>query len=238
MGIAKTMIAYGEYDFYSFDFNQFIEKLAQLFCVNIHASFFEFGCVNGEEPEDIEDKYYNFDFPETYKLQIDIFSCIERKSFPGNKYCQYELTIPVQLEDENELILTFFPSGFFALDFLPFNSHWRFFVEEIMGIINGCYKSHEEIILEISKIRNCYIDILKKINCSEVIICTTAPFKAEDEYIYSDNFNKKYALSDMKKAMQNIDGISLIPFMDAVNHKLKINSKRNSYLDVAFIDKF
>lgn len=238
MGIAKTMNAIGEYNFYSSDFNQFTEELAQLFCVNIHASFFDYNYANGAEPEDIEDKYLNFNFSETYKLHVGIFSYDEKKSFPGNKYCQYELTIPVQLENEIELTLTFYPNGIFQLDFLPFSNHWQIFVEDIIGVNDKYYNSHEEIVLAISKIRECYIEILKKIKCSEVIIWTDAHYKTEEEFIFSQSFNTKYVLDDVKNTMQKLDGIYIVPFMDAVNLNLKINSKREWYLDIAFVDKF
>lgn len=238
MGIAKTMNAIGEYNFYSSDFNQFIEKLAHLFCINIHATFFDNDYGNGAEPEDIEDKYLNFNFSETYKLHVGIFSYEKNKSFPGNNYCQYELTIPVQLEKEHELPLTFYPNGIFQLDFLPFSNHWQFFVEDIIGKNNKYYNSHEEIVLAVSKIRECYIEILKKIKCSEVIIWTDAHYKAEEEFILSQNFNTKYVLDNVKNALQKLDGICIVPFMDAVNKNIKIRSKREWYLDIAFVDTF
>ena len=238
MGIAKTMNAIGEYDFYSSDFNQFTEKLAHLFCVNIHASFFDHNYANGAEPEDIEDKYFNFNFSETYKLYVGIFSYNEKKSFHENKYCQYELTIPVQLGNENELTLTFYPNGIFQLDFLPFSNYWRFFVEDIIGVSDHFYNSHDEIVSAILKIRECYIEILKKIKCSETIIWTDAHYKTEDKLIFNQRFNKKYNFEEVKNLMQKLDGFNLVPLMDALNQEIKISSKREWYLDIAFVDKF
>ena len=238
MGVAKTMNAIGEYDFYSSDFNQFIEKLGNLFKVNIHAGFIDNIYVNGITPKAIEDKYFNFNFSESYNLHVGIFAFHEKKSFTGNKYCQYELIIPVQLENEKELTLTFYPNGIFQLDFLPFSNHWQFFVEDIIGITDNYYNSHEEIVSATLKIRECYIEILKKIKCTEVIIWTDAYYKAENELIFNQRFNKKYNFEDVKNLMQKLDGINLVPLMDALNQEIKISSKREWYLDIAFVDKF
>jgi len=74
MGIAKTMSAIGEYNFFSPDYHQFIVKLEQLFHVNIHASFYDHVYVDVVEPKEIEDKNFDFNFLETYNLHVDIFT--------------------------------------------------------------------------------------------------------------------------------------------------------------------
>jgi len=146
MGIAKTMNAIGEYDFYSSDYRQFIEKLGELFRVNIRAHFFDQTLAEEEDYTEIEDEYFDFHFSETYNLHVDHFEFNKSKLSQENKYCQYELTIPVQMEYENELSLSFYQNRIFQLYFLPCSNYWKFFIEDIIGTNDQNYKSRAEIV--------------------------------------------------------------------------------------------
>lgn len=232
MGIAKTINAIGEYDFYLADFNKFAEKLGQLFKVNIHAQFFDNVYINGVVPDKIEDKHFDFNYPETYWLAVNFYQYF-RGVTSRTIYCVYELTVPVELEDENQLTLIFHPNGIFELDDLPFVNGWRFFVEDIFELTERI-----EVIPPILKIRECYIEILRKINCLEVIMSTDALYKSEHEFIHNQKVNVKNSLDDVKNGMKKLDGITILPFMDAINQKIKIQSKQDKYLDIAFYDKF
>jgi len=45
-------------------------------------------------------------------------------------------------------------------------------------------------------------------------------------------------LSDVIKSMNELDGIKIIPFMNSIAQKNRIESNRAQYLDIAFIDTF
>lgn len=238
MGIAKTMNAIGEYNFYSSDYNQFIEKLGQLFQVNIQAHFFDNGYFYGEDFNEagfieIEPHLYDFHFSETFRVEVEFDKYDYRQNFPENRYCNYKLFIPVKLQNEKELTLHFYGNGIFQLDYLPFSNFWRFFIEDVFGLT-----SRIEVIQPILEIRECYIEILRKINCTEIIIWTDAHYKSEDVFLYNKRPGKKYNLNDVKKTMKELDGIHIIPFLEAIKHEIKIISKREDYFDIAFVDNF
>lgn len=237
MGIAKTMNAIGEYHFYSSDYKQFAEIIGELLSVNIHAHFFDNVEADKEEYADIEEEYFNLQFPETYRLRVEFFNFDEKTNLPENRYCVYELKIPVELENESELSLTFYPNGIYQLDFLPFSNYWKFFVEDLIGVNDHYYNTHDEIVSAFLNIRECYIEILGKINCSEIIIWTDAYYQAENEFLYNQEIGKKYYLSDVKKGMEELDGIKIIPFIAAIKQEIKITSQRKDYFDIAFLDK-
>ncbi len=238
MGIAKTMSAVGEYTFYSSNHGKFIEKLGKLFHVNILARFFETTIAEEESFGGIEDKYFDFRFSETFYLDVGFFNYDESALLDKNKYCIYELRVPVHLEHEDELTLSFNPNGFFQLGFLPFSNYWANFIEDIIGLNDRYHESHEEIVSAIYKIRKCYIEILKMINCSEIIIWTDAYYKTEEKFILDQKINKKNVLNELKKGIKELDGINIVPFMEAINQEIKIKSREKNYLDIAFHDKF
>jgi hypothetical protein len=237
MGIAKTINAIGGYDFYSPDYHTFIKTISLLFKVNLNVDFFAH--LSEEESEyDKESEFFDFGEKDTFSLTVNYFKLDDNKPLQDNVYCDYELRIPVDFEYEKELLLQFFTTCIFQLNFLPLNSTWNFFIEDLLGHNDCYYKSHLELLQEKKYIRDEYIRILNKINCKEAIIWTDAYYKTESKIQDAQKIDTKLTIKDLVKSLQEIDKLTLYNFADAVNQKIEIKSNQNSFLDIALYDNF
>lgn len=238
MGRAKTMNAIGVCDLYSHNYYQFFKKIGQIFKANFNVVYFDNIMADKTNYIEKENEIFNFNFQDTYNVLIYEENYDESTLLPENNYGIYELKIPVNLKHENELWLSFFPNGLFHLEFLPFSGLWRFFVEDLIGINDHYYNSHEEIVADILKIRSCYTKIIKRLGCSQVIIWTDGDYNSETKLFENFKPNKHFVFSDIIETMQKLDNLTILPFMDAVNQKINITTKYGNFTDIAFIDKF
>jgi len=237
MGIAKTINAIGEYDFYSPDYHSFAKTISILFKVNLNISFFAY--IDEEETEyDRTSEFFEIGEKDTFNLTVNYFKLDNNKPLLDNVYCVYELLIPVNFEYEKELLLEFYSTGIFQLNYLPLNSTWNLFIEDILGDNDCYYKSHLEVVQEKKAIRDEYIGILNRINCKEAIIWSDAYYKTESKIQDAQNIDTKLTIKDIVKSLQEIDKLTLYNFADAVNQKIEIKSNRNSFLDIALYDNF
>jgi hypothetical protein len=236
MGIAKTICAFGTFDFYSSDYKKFVVTLGQLLKVNIEVKFLS-NSSDEDFLSDKENEIFDFNFAQTYYLTVTYDEIDRGNSNPDNLYVLYNLYIPLDFSNQNELDLEFGPNGIFFIIFLPFDNHWKFFVEDILGKNDHYYDTHAEIVENIMKIRESYVENLRRINCSEIIIWTDGWFKSED-FLFDNSSDKKYSFDDVVDQISVIDDIVFYNFMEVVGHKVEIESKRHDFLDIAFIDRF
>lgn len=237
MGIAKTINAVGEYNFYSNDYRIFVKPILELLNVNLNVDFITF-YEDIEAEHEMEHVFFDNGSKNTYNLTVEYFKYDDSKPLQNNVYCDYSLNIPVKLKYEDELILNFYETGIFQLNFLPFNSTWNFFIEDIIGDNDYYFSSHLEVVKAVKLVRDQYLQILDKINCKEVVIWTDAYYKTENLIYESINSDTKLTLKDIVKSLKENDKISLYNFADVVNQKTEIKSFRNSFLDIAFYDNF
>lgn len=230
------MEALGEYDFYSPDYRVFVQSVSRIFGVNIEVRF-DYDPMK-EELIAKENELFNFNYEQTYTLIVWYFQFDENKPALNNTCQSYELRIPIILFNEDELFFQFLPNGIFRLNFLPFNNLWRFFIEDILGKNDVYYKSHDEVVNQFIQIRNCYIGILSKFDCTRVLIWTEANYNTEGEYLFCQTLDRKNSLSEIVQFLKRLDNITTYNFVEALQQKLEIKSENAGYLDVAFIDNF
>jgi hypothetical protein len=235
MGIAKTICAYGIFDFYSSDYVQFVSALGQLLKVNINTRFSDDSHM--DQFGDKENEFYNNNYDQTYNLTVSYYDIDENNPIAGKLNIIYNLEIPINFPHQKELDIEFYPNGIFFIIFLPFDTQWKFFIEDLLGENDHYYKNHKEIVLNIMKIRECYVSNLRRINCKELVIWTDGHFISDDLHLYQ-SFDKRYSFMDLIDQIQNLDNIEFYNFMDVVNQKVKIKSNHNEFLDIALIDKF
>ena len=234
MGIAKTINAIGKYDFYTFDYIEFANKISSVFNVNLEL-FFIYYIDEFDEVSEKENELVDAGYIDTWRLSINYFKINDNLHYENNLTCQYDLYIPVDIKYENELMLEFCDNGFFVLNYLPYNISWNFFIEDILGF-NDCYFNTKlDFFDNITTVRNAYISIIQKINCSEVILTTDAGYKFEN---YFNPVSENLTLNELIQKMKQEDNINIYNFCEVVNTRLKLESKRNSFLDVALIDNF
>ncbi len=238
MGIAKSISAIGEFGFYSDDYKIFASTIGQFFSANIKARFFDHLC----EDEILKKNDEFIDLGKFITLPMTVSFCRYDESKPSyqNSYCTYEIEIPVQIKYKRNLTLAFIPNGIFELRGLPFSISWYGFIADILGSNDHYYASHKIYVHEILKVRNCYIDILSKINCSEVIIWTDAYYETEDRYIYDIRSNKIDRFQDIVKDIYQLDKITLFNFIGALKQDKGIMNglQQSVSTNVAFWDKF
>jgi hypothetical protein len=97
------------------------------------------------------------------------------------------------------------------------------------------FKTKTQFSDDLNSVRNGYLNILKKIYCSEVILTTDANYRFLN---YLDPNSKHITLNELIQVMNQEDIINIYNFCEIVNTRQKIDSKRNSYLDIALIDNF
>lgn len=206
-----------------------------MFGVNIALSYY-----NNYSEKVKQDESYNCGFSETYKLLID--DCLYDEENPGkdNIYLTYELQVPVNLLGEDMLTLRFFPNGLFELGFLPFSNLWRSFLADLSANVDrtyGRYGGYEGYLAFIYNIRNCYINLLKKIDCSRIILWTDGNYKTEEDVFYNQYPGRKDSIDGMIKQMARLDNMKIYNFMDALHQKVNFPDLKKGCLDSAFIDE-
>ncbi|MGI6321576.1 MAG: hypothetical protein ACOXZK_11650 [Bacteroidales bacterium] len=239
MSSTKTMNALGVYTFYSQDYLTFIKSISEMFNVNIDAYFSPFFENEEEEKQyEIEDQLFDFGKKETYRLAVYFLKFDAQKPVENNLYCSYGLYLPVDFEYEKELFLEFYATGVFHLQFLPFNTTWKFFIEDIIGLSDHYYQSEMEIIEEVKTIRNKYIDILAKIDCKEVILWTDSYYKTEYYIEDANDFETKLSFNDIINCLKDTDNLTIYNFAQVLGRKIKIENSKYNYTDVVLYDNF
>ncbi len=165
-----------------------------MFEANLNVHFFD--SIGEDEFIEKEDKYFDFNYKDTYKMFVTFYKYNEDKPPIENTYFIYEIIIPVNLCDNHKLYLEFLPDGIFKLQDLLFNSNWHFFIEDIKGENDCYYKTHSEFIEQIIKIRHCYSNILTKFYRTRVIIWTDANYFTEEEFIHEHAIGRENKLGD------------------------------------------
>lgn len=239
MSSTKTMNALGVYTFYSQDYLTFIKSISEMFNVNVYV-FFSALFENEEEEKqyEIESQIFDFGKKETYILTVYFSKFDIQKPLENNVYCSYSLYLPVDFEYEKELSLEFYATGVFQLQFLPFNTTWKFFIEDIIGLSDHYYQSEMEIIDETKTIRNKYIDILAKINCKEVFLWTDSYYKTEYYIEDAKDFETKLSFNDIKNSLKETDNLTIYNFAQVLSRKIKIENAKYDYTDVVLYDNF
>ncbi len=235
MGIGKDMKALGEYDFYSSDYKVFLSSLGSLLDSNFTIILRDY-MVNGNFDIDQTHEFFDLGKPNSLDVSIAYLNFDENKpSTEDNIYSCYTVTFPVSLEHSKKLDIEFMPDGIFQMDDIPFSGTWNFFIQNIQGVGQG---AGEDFIKYVLSVRECYINILNKIGCQEVIIWTDAYYKTEEEILFCPNPNKKHTLTEMAKYLKDLDNIIFYNFLDVVMQNVIIESQSDWYLNVAFIDNF
>ncbi len=229
MGIGKTINALGEYDFYSSDYKIFLLEISNRFKCNLKVSFDpSLAEFDSKDFKDKEQEFYEFGFENTYLLVVNSFDYDYKNPIPVNTYIGYDLTIPIEWDRKDELFLEFLPNHIFCLKFIPYSNYWCFFVE---NIISGNS-------VEIKNIRTKYVELLKKIGCSEVMLWTHAYHKWEVEITEEHVPGRIYCLEEVMQIATTKDNIRYYDFMQAIEQKITIESSSSEYHDVGFYDKF
>lgn len=237
MGMAKSLMVVGEYDFYSSDYAEFATTIGHYYKVNVSLSFeesFPFLPVYCKPNE-----YIDLGFDNNYGLKVSNSLFDEKLPPENNTYFSYELHLPCELEDTDSLQLSFLPNGLFQLDYLPFSGVWQFYVEDIKGENDHYYNSHIEVVKEKLDVRNYYVELLSKINCSKVIQWTDGYYKTEEEFIFNQQQGKKNTLQQFIDALKTLDNMYIYNFIDALKQNITMDNSDNiRYLDVAYLDDF
>lgn len=236
MSLAKSINAIGKYDFYSFDDEAFAKNIANFFKVNLEI-FFHYDYEDFENQTPKETEFLDLGYEKTLHLDVRYFKLDEDLPSYNNVTNMYEIRIPVDLKYIDNLFIEFNDTGFFQVDYIPFNGSWNLFMEDLLGINDDYHNSKKDLIDSILELRNTYVKILQQINCSSVILTTDGSYDFEEEIFVNPNTKLK-SLEDFIQFMKDEDGIKFYNFMDVLINRPTIDSKRNSYLDIALIDNF
>ena len=236
MSIAKSINAIGKYDFYSFDDEAFAKNIANFFKVNLKIVFhYDYEDFDNQTPKDIE--FLDLGYKNTLVLDVRYFKLDYDKPSFNNVSNMYEIHIPVDIKQIDTLWLEFNDTGFFQVDYIPFNGSWNLFMEDLLGLNDAYYSSKKELIESILELRNTYVNILQKINSSSVVLTTDGAYNFEEEIFVNPN-TKLNSMDDFLQFMKEKDGIKFYNFIDILINRPALDSKRNSYLDIALIDNF
>jgi hypothetical protein len=236
MSIAKSINAIGKYDFYSFDDEAFAKNIGNFFKVNLKIVFhYDYEDFDNQTPKETE--FLDLGYEKTLHLDVRYFKLDEDLPSYNNVTNMYEIRIPVDLKYIDKLLIEFNDTGFFQVNFIPFNGAWILFIDDLLGINDDYHNSKKDLIVSILKVRKTYVKILQQINCSSVILTTDGAYRFEQEMFVNPNTKLK-SLDDFIQFMKDEDGIKFYNFMDVLINRPSLDSKRNSYLDIALIDNF
>lgn len=112
------------------------------------------------------------------------------------------------------MLLNFYQGGIIQLQFIPYESFWRFLIERITGKTRVENTTQLELIQDLINVRNLYIPIFQKLNCNQVVIWTDAYYKTEDK-ITKPNLS----LKQIMKFMEEVDNVQLYNFLDVLHKK-------------------
>ena len=231
MGVSKTFNALGECTLYTADYVAFAQKIAEVFEVNVKMFFLPY--IDEEDTEyEKPPELFDFGKDETYTLVVNFWKIDDSALLhPDNIYVDYELNIPYDYHVQNEMLLNFYQGGIIQLQFIPYESFWRFLIERITGKTRVENTTQLELIQDLINVRNLYIPIFHKLNCNQVVIWTDAYYKTEDK-ITKPNLS----LKQIMKFMEEVDNIQLYNFLDVLHKKTVLISNNDMCHDVALID--
>jgi hypothetical protein len=234
MGLAKTMVVLGAFDFYTPNYTDFTAIIGAKLEANLELEFY----FDTETEIQKSNETHNFGFEKTYIMQITYNDYDVESPVLYGIYCTYCVLIPVQFKYEDQVDIEFLPNGIFNIQRLPFSNHWCFFIEDMIENDNSCYNTDSEAITNIVELRHFYIAIFKKMNCNTALIWTDAQYKTEDRYVFNPVPNTKNTVADLADALRTLDNVKIYNFRDVLAQKIAIQSSRVHYLDIALSDYF
>ena len=238
MGLAKQMYVVGAFDFYTTNYADFAAIIGQRLGVNLEVIFSNWSVSDNEKPNEL----FDFDFDKTYIIQLEWYEADSINQIMDTIYYKYIIEIPVEFEDEKKIEIEFLSNGIFNILWLPFNHHWRFFIEDIIGDNDGYYKNHNEAIANIIAVRNFYKKTIKSLNCDSeinserVLIWADAQYATERRFIDNPIPNRKNTIAQLADALRDLDKVKIYNFVGVLAQKITIKSERVHYLDIVFID--
>ena len=225
MGIAKSIEAYAIYQDYTENTELFIKKLSDILNADFIVNTFDIDYNLLHK----RDKLTAYSKPNRYKLNI----CYYESGMPV-----YELTLPINYEDEDSIELIFHSNKSVHIRFLTFEHLWDSFIGRLKFDILYDYGDREESIERYKKLRNEYIRIFNTIGIDSIFIVTDALYKIED--IVDEETYPILTFSDIPRIAKEIDNLTSFDLEEILQiNKVSEMSKdfmAEPSLNIAFID--
>ncbi len=230
--MAKTIYLLGKFNFYSSNYEIFIEKVASLFKCNIYYSIDKYSFYKGEEMSG--SFFKDFGYKKEASVFVSYLPLDEKNPNIENSYIVYDLEISVEYKYELSYTFVFNPNGFFYVISIPFNTAWDFFVEDLSGMSLHYYNfSYKEMAKSILLKRDTYINLLKIIDCKKVIIFSDHLGGFLDEFGYPP-LNQNKSFDEMLDFIVDKYSVKPLQLMDILEQRIKISLSNNYHWSEAY----
>lgn len=203
MGIAKSILSYGIYHYYSPDTDIFIKKLAELTDSNFNVTLLDIDC------DDVyTDKLFDFDKQQTLKLVI----LESEHEIQNTKQIlpTYTVKFPISYDYESALEIEFYPNQVTSLVFLTFERLWKAFIDVLRFEIHSQEISRQQYIERYNKLRKEYTSVLKMLKIDSLLIFTHANYNIES-LVEPESYNIMEFQNIIDEA-KRIDGFTIFDF--------------------------
>lgn len=223
MGSGKTIWGVGITDIYDADPETFLANVSKTFHVNVK------GILNDKNFDETEIVLQN-GYAELITINVQLYEV---------EY-GYEVHFPVIHKYEKTLDFSFYSNNLFSVMHLPFSAAWRFFIDEILGEGDEYLAGFDGFLKEKLDVRELYIPLLKKMNCSKMLVVSDVDYNWRNEFLYGNNYDAKYSFEDIQQAVHKLDKITLFDLKDTLNRKNNKEIQKIAAEDIfqiAFIDE-
>ena len=196
---------------YSADIDTFATRLAHALGVNI--SVFHYYLMENEDDESWkQENIYDFGYATSCRLTVD------RNEPTDNFY--YDLNLPVDFPNEEELFVQFLDNGIIEFQFLTYDHHWRWFMEKLY---QTCVSLEEDksILNDVLRTKDLVEQLLHQLGLDRIICYGDYPYNFFDDIIHKkakiDNFQQ------ILSVVKNLDGLAIADFDSLLTGKLMSN---------------
>jgi hypothetical protein len=231
MGIAKSILSYGIYHYYSQDTDIFMKKLSELTDSNFNVTLLDIDCDNV-----YTDKLFNFDKQQTLRLVIleSEYEIQNTKQILPT----YSVKIPISYNYESELEIDFYPNQVTSIVFLTFEHLWKSFIDVLRFEIHSQEISRQQYIERYQTLRREYSRVLKMLEIDSLLIFTHANYNIE--YLVEPESYPVMEFQILIDEAKRIDGFNIFDFEEIMfaenKNQLPGNFVSLDELKIALVD--
>lgn len=214
MGLGKTIIGCGVYNFYSPNLNQSLLDLSERLNANFKVRIID-NEVREQETK-FENKLYLY-YMEVYFEEVDTKIINPRLPI-------YFVYIPINFIYANDLLLIFSPNKSLIIQSLCFEHKWDWFISELKDEVQNSNKS--QVMDRYQQLRNKYKSILKKLELKKIFIVAESYYELEG----IDNFEEYPEVTDQTiiNIAKEKDKLKIFDFQEI------LDCKQNNQIDKSF----
>ncbi len=114
-------------------------------------------------------------------------------------------------------LIVFYPTHIYTLNFLTYNHHWHWVVEDLKAENDAYSHSHQVIIDRFQQVRDMYRPLIKWLASDSLLIFSNYNYEFETEVLCKPQCHKTYAFPELLALAKQLDSLKIFPLSDLLN---------------------